>query len=38
MADAKIFQVAVDQNTGRLRALDPASVAAGATPTSITIR
>ena len=37
-ATARIFQFAVDQNTGRLRPLNPASVNAGATPTWITIR
>ena len=34
----KIFQFGVDQNTGRLRQLSPASVDAGATPSWITIR
>jgi hypothetical protein len=37
-AAARIYQFAVDQNTGRLRPLNPASVNAGATPTWITIR
>jgi 6-phosphogluconolactonase (cycloisomerase 2 family) len=35
---AKIFQFNVDQNTGRLRPLSPASLSAGATPTFITLR
>ena len=35
---AKIFQFALDQNTGRLRALSPASVGAGATPVWITLK
>ena len=34
----KIFQFAVDQNSGRLRPLSPASVDAGATPVWITIK
>jgi 6-phosphogluconolactonase (cycloisomerase 2 family) len=34
----RIFQFAIDQNTGKLRALSPASVAAESGPTWITIR